>query len=232
MVALPTLSTLSALLSCLLDLVLRESCAGCRHSGVPLCTRCLEVCTRAPAPCHPRPGCPPAWAAGPYAGRVREIVLAYKDRGRRGLAVPLGAALAAVAGRAWPRQAAPLLVPVPARPHALRRRGYDPVRLLAMSAASRLRRRWPATAVVPVLRHTRRVADQVGLDITARRANLAGALTVPRSAVRRVRHRRVIVVDDVLTTGATVAEAARALTEAGADAGSVAVLAERVRARW
>jgi predicted amidophosphoribosyltransferase len=77
------------------------------------------------------------------------------------------------------------------------------------------------------LRQRRAVADQSGLDVDARRANLGGALAVRRPAL--VRGRRVVIVDDIVTTGATAAEAARALTHAGALVIGVACVAATIR---
>lgn len=83
----------------------------------------------------------------------------------------------------------------------------------------------------PVLRHVRPVADQAGLDAAARTANLSGALAVPAGAVRAVAGRAVVVVDDVLTTGATLTEATRALRAAGARVVGAAVVAATPRTR-
>lgn len=85
--------------------------------------------------------------------------------------------------------------------------------------------------VVAALRHVRRVADQAGLDARGRAANLAGALAVRREAQPRLEGRPVVLVDDVLTTGATLAEAARALSSAGVSVCAGAVLAATPRSR-
>jgi predicted amidophosphoribosyltransferase len=89
---------------------------------------------------------------------------------------------------------------------------------LTRHAASVCRQTWAGPAPVPIqaLRHVRRVQDQGGLGASGRRANLRGALEVRSDAVDRVVGRECVVVDDVVTTGTTAAEAARALTSAGA----------------
>jgi predicted amidophosphoribosyltransferase len=148
---------------------------------------------------------------------LRSLLLAHKERGRAGLDVPLGAVLAdAVAlgidlaapgpGAGW------VLVPVPSRKAAVRERGQDTVAALARSAA-----RWSSRLGVPMravelLRHGRPVRDQVGMGPAERRSNLAGALAVDERRLRRLPSGvRVVVVDDVTTTGASVDEAVRAL---------------------
>lgn len=117
---------------------------------------------------------------------------------------------------------------VPSVRAAMRRRGHDPVRCLAAVAATRLRAEGLAVEQVDALRHVRRVADQAGLGAGRRMANLAGALQVaPGGEV--VRGRPVIVVDDVITSGATLVEAARALRTAGAQVLAVATVAATPR---
>jgi predicted amidophosphoribosyltransferase len=111
----------------------------------------------------------------------------------------------------------------------VRARGHDPTGRLARRAAATCRRALPSLRCAAVLRHARVVADQAGLDTAGRAANLHGALVVPSRLAVLVRGHQVVVVDDVLTTGATVQEAARALAAAGADVLAAATVAATAR---
>ncbi|MEW1610377.1 MULTISPECIES: ComF family protein [unclassified Streptomyces] len=202
-------------------LVLPVACAGCGRPRTQLCPACEMALNGTPPRSvrpSPRPaGLPAVHAAAPYENAVRAVLLAHKERGALGLAVPLGRALAA-AVRAGAGQAGAvgplLLVPVPSARSATAARGHDPVLRIARAAADELRRTGRAVRVLPVLRQRRAVADQSGLGARRRRANLAGALEVATGGERLLTHGRVILVDDLLTTGSTLAEAARAVTEA------------------
>ncbi|MER7836654.1 ComF family protein [Streptomyces sp. NPDC096040] len=113
-----------------------------------------------------------------------------------------------------------LLVPVPSAPWAVRARGHDPVRRIALAAATELRRTGAAARVAPVLRQRRAVADQSGLNSRQRLANIDGALEVSTGGARLLAGGRVVLVDDLVTTGATLAEAARAVREATGSGGA------------
>jgi predicted amidophosphoribosyltransferase len=111
----------------------------------------------------------------------------------------------------------------------VRARGHDPVLRMTRVAAVRVRGQGVAVRLLPCLRATRAVEDQAGLDAGQRRSNLAGALRVARRHEGALAGRRVVVVDDIITTGATAAEACRALRAAGAVVSAVAVVAATSR---
>ncbi|MDQ0984834.1 ComF family protein [Streptomyces sp. V2I9] len=212
-------------------LLLPVSCAGCGRPRTELCPACGTALHGGPPrrvrPSPRPPGLPPVYAAAPYENAVRAVLLAHKERGALGLAGALGQALAGGvrAGAGRMSGAGPLLlVPVPSARSSTAARGHDPVRRIAAAAARELRRGGLPAQVLPLLRQRRAVADQAGLRARERRANLAGALELTAGGRRLLRHGplghgpfhhgRVILVDDLLTTGSTLAEAARAVGEA------------------
>jgi predicted amidophosphoribosyltransferase len=237
------------------DLVLPARCAACHEPGGPLCRACRAQVraasfpggARVAGPDPPPPGMPVCWAGARFEGALRDAVTAYKDEDRRDLlpvladvlAVPLAVALGAdpVLRRHGAVGAHVLVVPLPSSGPSRRRRGDDPVRDLARVAlemvgssdcgggAARL-------VLAPALRLTRRVADQSGLGRDGRAANLSGALAGRPRWAHALEGSACVVVDDVVTTGATLAEAARALHVAGAChvvAVTVAATPRRVR---
>jgi predicted amidophosphoribosyltransferase len=214
----------------LLDLLLPAHCAGCRTGQRQLCPGCHMLLTAARAgPAGPQPppaGLPPVHAAAEYADPVRQLLLAHKERGALRLAGPLGIALARAVHSAVGAVTGPvLLIPVPSAARAVRARGHDPTLRLARAAARELRRGGAAVRAAPVLRHTRKVADQAGLGAVERQRNLHGALSVPVRLVPALADARLILVDDLVTTGASLAEAARALRAAGRPAHAAATVA-------
>ena len=154
----------------------------------------------------------------PYENAVRAVLLAHKERGALPLARALGRALAGAVRAGTGQVGGPgplLLVPVPSARRAVAARGHDPARRIALAAAGELRRGGIPAGVVPVLRQRRPVADQSGLGARQRQANLAGALEVVAGGERLLAGGRVVLVDDLMTTGASLTEAARAVRAAG-----------------
>lgn len=214
----------------LTGLVLPVDCAGCGAPRTPVCARCRRALTgRTPQRVRPAPsvtGLPVVHAAAVYGGEVRALLLAHKERGAVGLAGALGDALARAVRASLPRIPGPvLLVPVPSARRAVAARGHDPVRRMAREAARVLRRSWPDVRSLPVLRQRRLVADQSGLSAEARWRNLAGALESVPGSGRLLDGGAVVLVDDLMTTGASLAEAARALRAKGREPAGAAVVA-------
>jgi predicted amidophosphoribosyltransferase len=215
----------------LVDLVLPLCCAGCEARGAALCPLCRNAIDPGSAPPTPRyhPGCPaPIHAIGDYQGRLRAALLAFKERDRRDVARPLGELLA----DALPRipDARPAgdgtwwLVPAPSRAAAARRRGGSHLLRLARATAAALASRGEPVAVAPALRFAPGVRDSVGLDRAARAANLAGRVRLRESAAPPI-GTPVILLDDVVTTGATATACVRELNRASRPVSAVLALA-------
>lgn len=202
-----------------LDIFAPAHCAGCGDPGSDLCPRCggailnlKSVVGRAGA------RAPQAVALGEYDGLLRSVVLALKFRGARMLGARLGRCLAQKI--AWPYES---IVPVPL--HALRQRsrGYNQAAEIAHGIAAYSGAPRADGALVRV----RATLPQTELDFASRRANVRDAFAPGREAYR-VRGRRVLLVDDVITTGATGSACAAALLSAGARAVYLAALAARL----
>lgn len=216
-----------------LDLAFPATCSGCAREGVPLCSTCLPALdARLMLPGGTPVGLPaeiPApllqleWCA-PFAGPVRSALHDLKYAGERRLAGPLGAAIA----RRWARVGvgATLVVPVPVHAERERRRGYDQAALIATVAARIL-----DLPMAGALERERATLAQFELGRDERASNVAGAFrlrTSDRAAGAAVAGRWILLVDDVVTTGATLGACGNALRRGGAVAVSaIAVARER-----
>lgn len=208
------------------DLALPRRCAGCGAQGQDWCVRCARATHDAPVELRPRvPIDIPVWAAGRYRGPLRRGILDLKEHQRRGLAEPLGAVLgsALITLARWgelPDAPRLHLVPAPTRTLAARRRGGDPVTAMTRVAARRI---GPRAGVISALVTAPTTRDSAGLDARDRRDNLRGRIRLRR--IDPLPAGTTVLVDDVLTTGATAAESVRVLRAHGIDVAAVLVLA-------
>lgn len=224
---------LAAAASTALDLAFPAACSGCGVEGEPLCPSCLPALdarfelpggTPMGLPADlPEPLLQLEWCA-PFAGPVRAALHDLKYSGERRLDRPLGQAVA----RRWRRvgEGADVVVPVPVHEERERRRGYDQAALIATIAAAEL-----GLPCIRALERGRATIAQFELGRDERAANVAGAFRLRGAgpdAGRAIAGRWVLLVDDVVTTGATLAACAVALEAAGAFAVSaIAVARER-----
>ena len=201
--------------------MLPRPCPGCGGTG-PWCDGCAATLSgrprriRLPDTAEVGPALPPAWALARYRGPVRAAILAGKERGRREMPAVLGAALGDATIRLQRLGLLPesiWFVPAPSRRSAARQRGGDPVTAMARTAARRIATRGAPTGVAPCLYTARSARDSVGLDSAGRRANLADRIRWRPSAAPPPGC-RVVLLDDVLTTGATATAACQALAAA------------------
>jgi ComF family protein len=211
----------------LLDLAFPPRCAGCGAEAWTICPACrpglFRHLDRPGGVLLGLPGDVPAplvqvdWCA-PFEGVVRNALHQLKYAGERRLAGVLGEALE----RRWRTVGAggDLLVPVPIHRDRERQRGYDQAVLLAEAAGRGLR-----LPFAPALERARATHAQFDLDRRHRAANVAGAFRVRSGMTDTVRGRWIVLVDDVMTTGATLTESARALMAAGAEAVSALAVA-------
>jgi len=217
--------TVSRLANRLLDAALPARCPGCGAEGPPLCASCATALdARLDLPAGIAIGLPsdvPApllqleWCA-PFTGVVRTALHELKYSGEQRLAGPLGAAIA----RRWQRVGAggDVFVPVPVHADRRRRRGYDQAELIARVAAADLN--LPCAAI---LERSRATIAQFDLDRAARAVNVTGAFRLKRDGGAAppepggpLAGRWIVLVDDVVTTGASLAACAVPLIEAGA----------------
>lgn len=210
----------AALLGALLDalaLLVPVECAGCGADDRGLCSVCAAELHPSPTPRSTAGGLMVVTALR-YEGRVRRVILAIKEHHRTDLCAALsrplaGAVRQSLASALAQRPDARLeLAAVPTSRSSYRRRGYDPVAVILGHTGYR---------AAAVLRTARRTVSQKSLDSAARASNLHGAMVATRPLTGRI----FVLIDDVLTTGATLDEAARAVRAAGGEVAGAATIA-------
>ena len=220
-----------------LDFIFPPVCVACQQVGAPLCDGCqalilrpqeplcpqcgraveqpvaaCDLCQRYPLPLQVR-------AAALYGEPLRRAIHGFKYEGLFALASPLAALMV----EEWPRWSVPadLVLPIPLHPERERERGYNQTLLLVREFCRRLSL-VPDSTALSRIRYTR---PQVELGVRERLHNVRGAFRADR---RKVAQKRILLVDDVCTTGATLAAAAEALLGVGAYSVRAYVLARAV----
>jgi len=235
------------LISDVADLALSRACVACDEVGSVLCPRCCATLTRVRR--HevrlravPDDGdddgagedssMPPVIVASHYEGATKRVIIAQKEHGVLGLTPVLGAMLAAsivVLG-----DGPFTIVPIPPHRDSVRRRGIDTLEAIAERAAGELRAAGWHAQCIPILRRRADGGRHVGRSAQGRRSAVRGTMVVDGRILDRGAHRLdhrlgqrtdIVVVDDVVTTGATVNEAVHTLRRFGLDVAGVAAVA-------
>jgi len=244
-----------SLLAAVLDLVLAPVCLACdgvidaRDTARFICRRCRARLRAVPAPVCERCGAPrlrtgrtseatcPECATWPAElSRARSacilhepadrIVYQIKYNGWKALAAPMAERMAATLAADATGSDADVVVPVPTTAARLRTRGYNQAQLIAAALAERTGR-----SCLNALQREGSTVSQTGLQPASRSANVAGAFFVPWDHAAAISGARILLVDDVLTTGATAVECTRALVAAGAADITVVTFARALDAR-
>jgi len=200
----------------LLDFIFPSKCAVCDALGPNICEDCRQVLTPFP---H-------GFQRGPVFGRaatyhspgVSELLVSFKERGQSALVSDLGELIAPLVTELAAFSESVYLVPAPSRSENFARRGFTPSVVLARAISNQAAN----ARVLNTLVLAKNVRDQVGLSSLQRHANLAGSMSLNQ----KVAGKSCFVVDDICTTGATLIEAWRALSVAGANVLGALVVSE------
>lgn len=200
-----------------IELVLPRRCAGCGKVGERLCRQCRKLLAQPPRRIAPKADVlAPVYACGGYGGPHREVILEMKERNNRAIRPYIAAVLRAAVETLQARGEFShrlTLVPAPTRARSARLRGGDPITQLCTASGFPT---WQAVRLASAM------PDQSGLNRDDRLHNVRGNVQLVRSVPRGA---EVVVVDDVITTGATLAATVDTLTYAGADVAGCVVLA-------
>jgi competence protein ComFC len=226
--------SLQSLRESAIDFIYPKSCAGCGRRGTWLCAECDATLERFRPPWCPRCGVPDAFrkcrcavtphqftavrSVGPFDGWLRGAIVQFKYHGEWGRAEALSTSLAKAMTELLPCDG---LVPVPLHPSRMRQRGFNQSLMLAEQVAREL-----GLDVSDVLVRRKRTSPQASLGASGRQINVQGAFAM--RADSDVKGHSIILVDDVITTGATLAACAETLRHGGAASVAVATLAREL----
>ena len=192
---------MASIFSSIFTPIFPAKCIRCSQIGTGLCAKCrpcLQIARGVDLP-----GINQCWSAGPYSGWLRDAVLAYKSgriEFRDGLVEVLSEVLECT------DFVAQCIVNIPSANYKVRKRGFDTVGEIGIALAKRTK-----LQVLPVLKFARKIQDQVGLNRADRTENLVAAFTSEQLVPARI-----VLIDDVVTTGATIISAAKTLRLCGA----------------
>lgn len=207
------------------DVVLSRACAGCGRFGATVCPECwsriVDVHVPALEDWPPDVAC---WAGSPYDGLTRDLIVEHKERGALTVTSALAGLLALACAMAVPTGPI-VLVPIPAHAQSVRRRGFDSLGLITEHCVRHLVASGRGATVAPVLHRIRDEGRQVGRARRARQAAVSSSMQANAARLRSP----AILVDDVITSGATMKEAIRALTAAGVTPAGAATIAATPR---
>jgi len=204
----------------LLDLVLPTLCCGCKRLGAILCTECRAALVGSPRVVSR--AAQVGWVFCAFDEQVARILNAFKEDGQTRVAVTLAAKMTPLLANfpsSEPGEKGLVLVSVPSRPSSFVKRGFVPAQVLAKEIGKQ-----SALRSLSALKFIRQVEDQAGLGASKRKLNLVESM----SAKFSLRGYRVIIIDDIVTTGATIVEAGRALEAAGAQVIGFLAFAETI----
>jgi predicted amidophosphoribosyltransferase len=183
-------------------------CFGCRELGYSICSKCRKLWN--PHIYQSRIANLAVYSAVPYSPVAKNILLAAKEQSVKSADQLIQSALKASLNELFDKYSSCALVPIPSRPASNRRRGRDFIYEMALSVAKDI-----GVGVLPLLEHQRAIRDQSKLSVSSRRENLAMALSIKPQFRGNYPSENLVILDDLVTTGATINEANRALTKAG-----------------
>jgi predicted amidophosphoribosyltransferase len=190
------------------SLLFPTRCFGCRELGFAICSQCRKLWN--PHPYTSQISKLTVFSAVPYSVVAKNILLSAKEQNIKSADKLVLNAMKAALVELFRKYPSCALIPIPSRSSSNRRRGRDFINQMANSLAKQM-----GVGVLPLLEHQRKIRDQSKLGRLGRSENLAMALGVKSEFQGNYFGEQVVILDDLLTTGATINEANRALTKAG-----------------